>query len=226
MGVITLEKSDHLFWLGRYSERAYTTLKTFYSYYDKMIDVDENIYSMFCKKLCIPDIYEDKTTFFYNYLYDEHNPDSICTSMTRAFDNAVVMRNELGSETLAYVQMALDVLKSSKTSPAPLIRHQEVLDYILAFWGSVDDNVGDPEAQQMLKCGKHVERLDLYIRFDYPYQEIEKEFQKLSGLLQKSKNIYTAERLNSIQSIVSKVEEWKEHYWDALNHLGRIYEVG
>ena len=38
MGIISLEKQDHLYWLGRYSERVYTTLKTFLLGYDQMLD--------------------------------------------------------------------------------------------------------------------------------------------------------------------------------------------
>ena len=32
MGIISVEKSDHLFWLGRYVERVFTTLNTFVTY--------------------------------------------------------------------------------------------------------------------------------------------------------------------------------------------------
>ena len=34
MGIITLNKVDELWWLGRYTERVFTTLKTFIPYYD------------------------------------------------------------------------------------------------------------------------------------------------------------------------------------------------
>ena len=41
MGIISLEKQDHLFWLGRYCERVYTTIRTFLLSYDKMLDNDD-----------------------------------------------------------------------------------------------------------------------------------------------------------------------------------------
>ena len=36
MGIISIEKADHLFWLGRYTERVFTTLQTFFKYFGKI----------------------------------------------------------------------------------------------------------------------------------------------------------------------------------------------
>ena len=30
MGIISIEKADHLYWLGRYTERVYTILRVFF----------------------------------------------------------------------------------------------------------------------------------------------------------------------------------------------------
>ena len=57
MGIISLEKSNHLYWLGRYSERAFTTIRTFMDAYDTMLDQDPNAYKHICEKLHIPDVY-------------------------------------------------------------------------------------------------------------------------------------------------------------------------
>ena len=45
MGIISIEKADRLFWLGRYAERVLTTLVAFFDFYDEMIDGDEKAYS-------------------------------------------------------------------------------------------------------------------------------------------------------------------------------------
>lgn len=37
MGIVSVEKANHLYWLGRYTERVFTTLKGFIS-----------VYSIFC----------------------------------------------------------------------------------------------------------------------------------------------------------------------------------
>lgn len=51
MGIITIEKSDHLYWLGRYTERVHTTLKLYLKGSDRMIDSDPNYYAVFAAKL-------------------------------------------------------------------------------------------------------------------------------------------------------------------------------
>ena len=54
MGTITLSKQNRLFWLGRYSERVYTTVQYMLDLYDKLIENDKIDYAGFCQKLGIP----------------------------------------------------------------------------------------------------------------------------------------------------------------------------
>lgn len=89
--------------MGRYSERVYTTIRLFSDSYDLMIDIDFHNYQDFCKKLDIPNIYDSKDDFVEKYSFDEYNPNSIYANLMRAYDNAIVLREEIGSETLSYV---------------------------------------------------------------------------------------------------------------------------
>jgi transglutaminase-like putative cysteine protease len=57
MGIISVEKLDHLYWLGRYMERVYTTLRKFFRVYDDMIEEQEGFYRIYCERLNILDIY-------------------------------------------------------------------------------------------------------------------------------------------------------------------------
>ena len=59
MGVISVEQTDRLYWLGRYAERVYTTMKLYFRTYDTMIDAGED-YDRFCRALEIPNIYTSK----------------------------------------------------------------------------------------------------------------------------------------------------------------------
>lgn len=225
MGIISLEKADHLFWIGRYTERVFTTLDAFFTYYDKMIDGDENAYKSYCEKIAIPDIYGNKETFIHRYLYDKGDLNSIYSNLERAFDNAVVMRDEISSNTLAYIQMALDCLKSAAGSNAPLYDLQQVIDNLFAFWGCVDDHVDDEECRNIIKCGKYLERLDLYMRLGYPARSIEKEFSKFLNRLNKARVVYNLSELAKLTDIINKGENWKEDYYEALNALWNLFEV-
>ena len=135
MGVISMEKVDHLYWLGRYTERVYTTLRVFFHIYDRIIEQPEGMYSKYCEKLDIPDIYTSNRQFVQSYLFGEYNPDSVYSNMKRAYDNAVVLRDELSTTVLSYVQLALDTFDSCRKTTAPLLELQQVIDHLLAFWG-------------------------------------------------------------------------------------------
>lgn len=133
MGIISIKSTDNLFWLGRYVERVFTTLRVFSEYYDKMIDKDENAYIDFCNKLGIENTYSYKQEFITKYLFDENDPNSVMSNLLCAYDNAVVMRNEISSETLSYIQMAVNYMEQGRESSAPMLKLQEVFDCIFAF---------------------------------------------------------------------------------------------
>ena len=122
MGIISVEKSDHLFWLGRYVERVFTTLNTFFTYYDRMLDTEKEAYKHFCERLSIPDIYENQEDFVQKYLFSKEDGNSVYSSMERAYDNAVVLRDELSSRTLSYIQLRWTAWRSMpEAEPLPTI---------------------------------------------------------------------------------------------------------
>lgn len=47
MGIISVEQADHLYWLGRYTERVYTTLRVYFQSFDTMIDEKADSYQKF-----------------------------------------------------------------------------------------------------------------------------------------------------------------------------------
>lgn len=225
MGIISVEKLDHLYWLGRYTERAYTTLRNFFCFFDELIDEEEGYYKEYCERLNIPDIYNGNQQFVNSYIFDENNPDSIYANMLRAYDNAIVLRDELSSKVLSYIHLALDIFEKQKNTTAPLLELQQVLDCILAFWGCADDYVENEDCRNIMKCGKYVERIDLYIRLNYHTKDIEKEFNKLVNRIYKTHMCYNMENLDRLMEMVNKKSDWKEDYQEALGYLGGIIEV-
>jgi len=223
MGIISIEKADHLFWLGRYMERVYTTLDTFFNYYDQMLDADQGAYHEFCKKLTIPDIYKDKEDFIRTYLFAREDPNSIYSNMVRAFDNAVVLRDELSSMTLSYVQLSLDTIERASKKDWFTYEMQPMRDYLFAFWGCLDDHVDDEECRNIIKCGKYLERLDLYMRLGFPYHMIEKEYNKFLNRLHKIRIGYNLTEVDRLTDVINLGEGWQERKMDALNALWNIF---
>ncbi|MGN0297745.1 MAG: alpha-E domain-containing protein [Lachnospiraceae bacterium] len=227
MGIISLEKADHLFWLGRYSERVFTTMQCFFKHFDELIDVEnsKDFYINFLKALNLPDIYGDSDTFISRYLFDETDTNSLVSNMTRAFDNGIIVRDEISTVSLSYLQMSLDLLRKPDmlNNQRPLYDLQDLVDYYYAFWGSVDDCVLDEECRNIMKVGRYVERLDLYLRLKYPYVTIEKEFAKFINRLERVRMPYRSSSLEQLKEILSKGENWVESYYDAIGCLYMIF---
>lgn len=223
MGIISIEKVDHLFWLGRYTERVFTTLVTFLDYYDKMLDIEDEAYKQFCDRLAIPNIYESKEDFIRKYLFSPEDPNSIYSNMLRALDNGIMLRDELSSMTLSYLQMALDCIEQGTEKGAVAYEMAPVKDYLFAFWGCLDDNVDDEECRNIIKCGKYLERLDLYMRLGYPFRFIEKEHNKFLNRLHKTRIGYNLSDVDKLAEVINLGEDWSTRKQDALNALWNIF---
>lgn len=148
-----------------------------------MLDLDYHFYERYCEKLNIPNIYTDYENFILSYGYDTENPDSIVSNLYRAYDNALILRDYISSEALAYIHLAQFQLKAAKISDAPLIELQAVMDNLLAFWGIVDDSIDDVVVRNLIKLGKKAELLDLKLRFNEDSKEIKRVFEQLDFYL-------------------------------------------
>lgn len=204
MGIISLEKSNHLYWLGRYSERAFTTIRTFMEAYDTMLDRDTEAYKKICEKLSIPDVYGSKEKFITNYLFDENDPNSVFSNLTRACDNASVLRDMISTTALGYIQLALDVMTDAKREAFCLLYLQDVLDDLYAFWGCIDDYVESSACRNIMKTGRYVERLDLYIRLDYDKKAMELAYDRMTYRLQRSLAAYDKENYALVSEAIKK----------------------
>jgi hypothetical protein len=170
---ISTAKANRLYWMGRYAERVYLALHMLRKHYDLMIDEDSYAYNDFCYKMGIQNRYSSGEHFINSYLYDNENPDSIINMLELVNDNAILLREEIMSETLSYVHMSIFFMKSAKDENKILSELQVITDYMLAFWGSVDERITDSDTRKMIKFGKFVESADLHIRFGYTFDRIE-----------------------------------------------------
>ena len=184
MKALSHENISRLFWLGRYSERVYTTLRNFAGKFDAMIDDEKYSHD-----------------FAMSYCFDTSNPDSVYSALMRAYDNAIELREESGSDTVSYVQLAVYDMKKAKISEAPLLQLQKVIDNIAAFWGVADDIIEDENVRSIIKLGKRIERVDLYARFQADSEDIKREIRRLNSRITKAGIKYNAESLERLNHI-------------------------
>ncbi|MCI8564532.1 MAG: alpha-E domain-containing protein [Lachnospiraceae bacterium] len=202
MGIISVEQADHLFWLGRYTERVYTTLRFYFPSYDSMIDETVDSYQAFCEYIDIPNIYSSKEDFLRRYPFDADNPDSIISNLGRAYDNAIVLRESIGSEALSYIQLAVYDMNKAAVSKSPLIELQYLIDHILSFWGIADDQIDSEQVRNMIKAGKRIERIDMYARLKLSREELIREVCRMIPRVERSGLIYDKEKLGQMKSLV------------------------
>lgn len=202
MAILSVEHSDQLYWLGRYSERVYTTLRYFAERFDSLIEVKNEDYDEFCRQQDIPNIYISKVDFITRYCFDETDPNSIYSNLMRAYDNAIVLREEIGSETLAYIQLAVYAMNKAKLSDAPLVQLQKVVDNIVAFWGMADDDIDSGRVRSMIKLGKRVERIDLYARMKEEPMELKREMKRLNLRIDRTGINYNTMKLAHLNYMV------------------------
>ena len=202
MGIISLDQVDHLYWLGRYTERVYTILKIYAKSFDLMIEEDEGIYHKFCGYLDIPDIYQSKEDFIRRYAFDENIADSIISNLNRAYDNAIVLRETIGSDALSYVQLSIYAMNNAAKSNSPLIELQQVTDDLLSFWGIVDDQIDSDQIRNILKAGKRIERIDLYARLELEKKRLEREVRRMIPRVLRSGMKYNEQSLSAVSSLI------------------------
>lgn len=202
MGIISVEQANRLYWLGRYTERVYTTLRIYSKKFDTMIDEVADSYEEFCNSLDIPNIYTSKEDFTRRYPFDVQNPDSIISNLNRAYDNAIVLRESIGSEALSYIQLAIYDMNRAADSSAPLIEMQRIIDNILAFWGIADDQIDSEQVRNIIKAGKRIERIDLYARLGAAQSELVREVHRMLPRVQRSGLSYEEEKLGLVKELV------------------------
>ena len=206
MGIISVEHTDRLYWLGRYSERVYTTLKIFADYFDSMIELHGDAYERFCESQDIPNIYTSIEDFSNRYCFDKEDPNSIYSNLIRAYDNAVVLREEIGSETLAYIQLAVYAMNKAAASDAPLMKLQRVSDNIVAFWGIADDSIENANVRNLIKLGKRIERIDIYSRLKMDTGLLRREVNRLNSRINSVSIRYSRKELMHLNYLVEEDE--------------------
>ncbi len=204
MGIISVEQVDHLYWLGRYTERVYTTLKMFAQSFDKMIDSPEDVYPDYCEALDIPNIYESKEDFLARYPFDDSIADSIISNLNRAYDNAIVLRETIGSDALSYIQLSIYAMNKAAESDSPLIELQQIMDDLLSFWGIVDDQIDIEQIRNIIKAGKRIERIDLYARLELDKYRLEREVHRMIPRVLRSGMKYNESALSKVSTLINE----------------------
>lgn len=171
--IISATKANRLYWLGRYEMRVYLTLHMMNKCCDAMIDGSPDAYMEFWTKLDASGNYKTPEEFTAGMLFDETNPCSVISAQKMAMDNAMLLREDIMSETLSYLEMSLAYMKKRKAIESPTTATlQPVIDWSLAFWGSAEQRIHNHKALDIVMIGRNIENTDILLRFSYPFRRI------------------------------------------------------
>lgn len=209
MGDMSINKASRLFWLGRYYERVATTLTYFWSWYDRLIDGEPPDYAAFCSALEIRCEYKTAEEFMHDYVFDGENPESLRAAADAMLGNGMMLRETIGSRTLAYLELAVNALASGSKSINPTLPLQLVIDYIMAFRGCYDDCIEDENVRNIIKTGAGVERLSLYLRLRWRLESVGAETGKLLKRMQRTSLRAEPEALRTLVTLPAEISSDK-----------------
>jgi hypothetical protein len=188
--------------------------------FDNLIDGIADSYVDFCKNIDIPNVYKNKEDFINRYPFDSELPDSIISNLNRAYDNAIVLRESIGSECLAYIQLAIYEMNKASKSKSPLIELQKVNDNLLAFYGIADDRIDSENVRNIIKAGKRIERIDMYARLGVGKNELVREIDRMIPRVERSGLEYDKDKLKRLRMLV---EENNIDYYKIVAEVETIF---
>jgi uncharacterized alpha-E superfamily protein len=219
---LSKQKAESLFWLGRYAERVYLTLHLLRKHFDLMIDEKPDAYIDFCMKLGIENRYTSAEDFIRRYIYDTKNPDSILYTLELANDNAILLREDITSETLSFIQLSICHIKSTDPEHRSLDNLQCITDNMLAFWGSLDERIFNARTRNVIKFGRYLEGTDLHIRFLYSRDRVYQMYSMLEEVAEKESYLCDEMVYLTLKSYRSKDVLLNQETLTLLNKLFKI----
>ena len=227
--IISAVKANSLFWLGRYEERVYITLHLLRKCHDKMIDGELEDYWPIWQKLDTTGAYQTIEEFTFGIMYDDTNPSTVMAAQTKAMDNAILLREDILSETLSYLEMSLALLKECrKKQEKNVICLQPVIDWSLAFWGSAQQRLQNHKALYIMSIGRNVENMDMLLRFDYSYERVALAYDSLKRYCKQMPNIIDEDIEGELNSLIIKERfnlndmEYKNKLLKLINQMVKV----
>lgn len=231
--ILSAEKANRLFWLGRYAERGYLFLHLMRKAYDEVLDVpvgETPVYSDFLKKL---DVFVegslDTSYQIMDQLYDPDTVTSLRSIIEFMMDNAIVLRTEIRTESFSYIEICRDLIRvKSIQRDTNITDLQPITDALLSFWGSIQERVYG-RSRTLLMLGKLIEHIDMNIRFDYKHYRIEEAMFVLEKFIADEPDIVDDNILQKLRTMLADNAAYERHdseYKDrALSYLSCLVRV-
>lgn len=152
-----------------------------------MMDAGPDAFRPLAHALDLPENFDNLDEMVHNLLYNEQDPGSVISAVRAAFNNATILRPELGTRLMQYLELAMahieDAARHNENTSdrySDLFDYRDISDDLLAFWGGIENSPADPAFKALLFLSKYVERIDLYTRFALSEDYLDAPLRKLA----------------------------------------------
>ena len=93
----------------------------------------------------------------------------------------------------------------------------------------MNEHIYNDEIRNIIYIGKTIERLDLYIRMEYPFEITRKEYIRLMKNLERAPKgtpyRYNINNYSELVKIMETEEEYRQHSCELFNCLENLFET-
>ena len=144
-------------------------------------------------------------------------------------DNAILLREEIMSETLSYLEMSVALMKECRDKrETNVMLLQPIIDWSLAFWGSAEQRLENHKALYLMMLGRNVENLDMLLRFEYGYERIARAYDSLKHYSRRSSGLLDEHIESQLDRLIVREQfnlnnaEYKNKLLAFVNQLVRV----
>ncbi|MDD3344547.1 MAG: alpha-E domain-containing protein [Sulfurospirillaceae bacterium] len=218
MILISPQTAEHLFWIGRYIQRAESMTRLVIEAFDKIIDNDPEESHRFYAKLGVTLNYQNNHEFLRHAVFDLEYV-SLLTIVNNARENAVLARASLPNRMFSRINGLYLRYQIAKDEPKTSIFWLEsTLEELDAIWGNLELNIAHMHEKDLIQLGRIIEKMDLNIRLFDSLEATALDVIRLNDLLVKlgqyskvqlhsSNPLKTLHTINSVYKTMVAVQE-------------------
>lgn len=209
MILIAPQSAEHLYWMGRYIQRAESMTRLIIELFNKILDENFDEAKTFYEKLGIEMSYDSAQIFLRKSVFDLEDA-SLCDTINAARENAILTRSHLSNRMFSRINaLYLAYQKAKEERTVSLYWLEGTLKELDSIWGNFELSLVEAKEAPLIQLGKVVERMDLNIRL---YDSIEAallDVEKLNSIAEKVRpnhkhvSLSSSNRYKTLQTINS-----------------------
>ncbi|AFL68153.1 alpha-E domain-containing protein [Sulfurospirillum barnesii] len=185
MILISPQRAEYLYWMGRYIQRAESMTRLVISLFDKILDEDFDDAKKVYSNLGITLTYDSSQAFLRQSVFDVEYA-SLLSVISAARENAILTRPNLSHRMFSRINaLYLAYQKAKEERTVSLYWLESTLQELDAIWGNLELSLVESKEVPLIQLGKVIERMDLNIRIYDSMEAAVLDLEKLNSIAHK-----------------------------------------